>query len=85
MVDRAQSIGIARFLLGLIVAAVVSWILTLVTAPLLERAETTTGSETANQGTQWFTQGVEWFPIFALLVSVLGLIVYGVYVREVSR
>lgn len=82
---RAQSIGIARFFLGLIVAAIMWWILQDTTDPVLTRANQTTTNTTANQATQWFSQGVAWFPIFALLVSFMGLIVYAVYIRERRR
>lgn len=82
---RAQATGIARFFLGLIVAAVMVWIIGLTADPLLGRASNSTTSSTANQGTTYLQQAVDWWPIFALLVSVFGLVVLAIYRREVRR
>jgi len=82
---RAQSIGIARFFLGLLVAAVLWWIMQDITEPITDYAANTTSNATANQGTTWIVQGIQWWPVFAMLVSVMGLIVYSIYVREVQR
>jgi hypothetical protein len=82
---RAQSIGIARYFLALIVGAIMWFILSETTDPMLDRANQTTTNSTANQATSWFSQGVQWFPIFVLLVSFFGLIVYSIFIRERRR
>jgi len=85
MDTRAQSIGIARFILSLIVGAVMYWIVDLVTSPLTTRASNTTSNATANQATNWFTTGISYLPLFFAVVSMMGLIVYSIFVREVGR
>jgi len=83
MDTRAQSIGISRFFLALIVGAIVTWLVWLVTDPILSRASSTTNNSTANQATQWITSGTEWLPVAFLLISVFGLLVYAIFSREV--
>jgi len=85
MDTRAQSIGIARFILSLIVGAVMYWIVSLVTSPVLARARTSTNNATANQATTWFETGVNYLPLAFALISMMGLIVYSIFVREVGR
>jgi len=84
MDDRAQSIGIARFFLGLIVGAVCLWIINKITSPLLNRAANQTSNATANTATTWLSDWIGWLPIAILLTSFLGLIVYSVFVRETT-
>lgn len=85
MDERAQSIGISRYFLGIVVGAVLFWILSFVALRLLDRSATSTNAEYANQGTEWIRQAVLYWPYFVLLVSFFGLIVFAIYVREVRR
>jgi hypothetical protein len=85
MDTRAQSIGIARFVLSLVVGAVMFWIVSLVTDPLTSRAMDTTSNQSANTATGWFQTGVQNLPLIFALISFMGLIVYSVFVREVGR
>jgi hypothetical protein len=85
MDNRAQSIGIARFILSLVVGAVMYWIVDLVTSPLTDRAMETTGNQTANTATGWFQTGIQNLPLIFALISMMGLIVYSIFVREVGR
>jgi len=85
MDTRAQSIGIARFILSLVVGAVMYWIVSLVTDPLTTRAMSTSSNATANQATTWFQTGISYLPLIFALISMMGLIVYSVFVREVGR
>jgi len=85
MNTRAQSIGISRYILALVVGAVLVWILNLVTSPILAGAANTTSNTQANQATTWFQQLVSWVPIAFVLISFVGIIVYAVFVREVGR
>ena len=84
MDDRAQSIGIARFFLGLIVGAVCIWLMNLITTPLLNRAANQTNNATANTATTWLSDWIGWLPIGILLISFMGLIVYAIFVRETT-
>jgi len=56
-----------------------------VTEPILAGAENSTSNGTANEGTQWISEAVGFWPVFVLLVSFFGIIVYAVYVRGVRR
>lgn len=82
MDNRAQSIGIARFVLALVVGAVVYWIVDLTTDPILDGASNATTNNSANQATTWLSEWFGWMPIFLIVVSVMGLIVYSVFIRE---
>lgn len=84
MDNRAQSIGIARYILGLIVGAVMVWIVTLITDPILSGSENATSNAAANQATTWLSQWVDWFPMLFLLISFVGIIVYSIFVRETA-
>jgi len=85
MDTRAQSLGIARYVMALVVGAIMFWIINEVTQPMRDRARNATSNATANQGTDWLSQGVDFWPIAILLISFFGLLVYSVYIREVSR
>jgi hypothetical protein len=85
MDTRAQSIGISRFILSLVVGAFVYWIVSLITDPLTSRAANTTQNATANQATSWLSTGVQYLPLAFALISMMGLIVYAVFIREVGR
>jgi TRAP-type C4-dicarboxylate transport system permease large subunit len=85
MNDRGQSIGIARFFLALMVGAIMYWIATLVTDPLLAGSRNATNNATANQATQWFEQGVAAIPLAVTLIAFVGIIALSVFMREVDR
>lgn len=82
MDNRAQSIGLARFILSLIVGAPVVWIVWKITDPILTGARTATNNTKANQATTWLEQGVNYMPIWFLLVAFFGIIVLAIYQRE---
>jgi len=84
MDDRAQSMGIARAFLSLLVGAVLFWIVKEVTSPLFEHVngQTTPGSKAA-EGTTYLQQGVDFLPIAFLMIVFFGLIAYSVFAREV--
>lgn len=83
--NRAQAIGISQMLLGLLVGAVLFWILSAVTGPLFKFAGNASSDPVANQGTTYLQQGVEFFPIAVLFLSFFGLISYAVFTRGVMR
>lgn len=85
MDNRGQSIGIARFFLALGVGAVVYWIVSLTTDPIIAGSKNATTNATANQATRWFEQGIQAFPLVMTLVSVIGIIALSVFKREVLR
>lgn len=85
MDNRAQAIGIARFFLGLMVGAIVIFIVGEVTAPLFEHTGEQSQDQVATQGTAWLQQGIDYLPIFFLLISFFGLISYSVYSRRAVR
>jgi len=84
MDSKAQgSISIARFFLGLIVGAILFWILSKIATPILSGAKETTNAPQANQATTWMQDFVGYFPFMVLFLLFLGLIVFSVYSREV--
>jgi hypothetical protein len=84
MNDRAQgSIAISRFFLVLIVGAILFWLLSLISEPLLGGAKDTTTAPQANQATGWLQDFVGYFPFLVLFLAFMGLIVFSVYSREV--
>jgi hypothetical protein len=85
MRDRAQSVGLARFILAYIGGAPVLWILLLVSGKILPGAREATNSSQANQATTWIDQGIQFFPIWYLLVGFFGLIVLSIFQRELLR
>jgi len=82
MDSRAQSIGIARYFLALIVGAVMIWIVDKVTAPVLSGAQNATTNASANQATTWMQDFIGWLPVAFLLLGMFSLIVYSVFIRE---
>jgi hypothetical protein len=85
MDSRAQSIGISRFFLALVVGAIMYWIVSLIADPVLSGATNTTTNATANQGTSWLQSGVDFLPVAFLGIGFFGLIAFAVYRREVTR
>jgi len=82
---RAQPIGIARLFLGLGAGAVVFWIVSAVTSPILDMAGEQGSGSVASNGTAWLGTGVGMLPIAFLMISFFGLIAYAVFTREVLR
>jgi hypothetical protein len=82
---RAQSMGIARFILSLIAGVPVIWIVWKISTPILSGARATTNSTKANQATTWLEQGINWMPIWFLIVSFFGIVVLAIYQRELLR
>lgn len=85
MDNRAQSVGLARFILSIIVGAPVVWIVWKVTDPILTGARGATNSSQANEATTWIGQGIDWLPILFLLIAFFGVIVLSIYQRELLR
>jgi len=85
MDTRAQSIGISRYLLALVVGAFVVWIVQDITKPILNGAANATSNPEANQATGWLSDGVTYLPLWFLLVSFFGLLVGAIYAREVLQ
>lgn len=82
MDTRAQSIGLARFILSLIAGVPVIWIVWTITGKILPGARTATNDSQANQATTWIEQGVEFMPVWFLLVGFFGIIVLAIFQRE---
>lgn len=82
---RGQSIGLARFVLGLGVFAVMFFIIQQVATPVLDGSKNATTNETAIQGTVWITDAIDLMPAAAMLISLFGVIAYAVFVRSVRR
>lgn len=83
MDDRAQSIGISRLFLGLVVGAICYFIAEQITTPVLDRAGNATTNATANQATEWFRAGVDLFPVIIAILAFLSVVVLAVIQREV--
>jgi len=82
---RAQSVGLARFILSLIAGAPVIWIVWEVTSKILPGAKASTDHEKANQATTWIQQGIDYMPLWFLLTAFFGVIVLAIYQRELLR
>lgn len=82
---RGQSIGIARFFLSLIVAAIVGWIVELVATPVLQGTLDASNNAQANEATNWFLTGVDYLPIAFMIIAFFGLITLSIFQREVLR
>lgn len=80
---RAQSVGIAKFLLSLVVALMLAWMVKRITDPILSRAGTEATAPAAVQANQWFTAGVNSLFLSFLVISVFGIVALAVYQREV--
>lgn len=78
---RAQSVGIARFLLSLVVAGILAFIASRVATPILDN--TPSGNPTAAQATGWLQTGVDSLFIAFIVIAVFGLIALSVFQREV--
>jgi hypothetical protein len=85
MDNRAQSVGIARFILSLIAAAPIVWIVWQTTSRILPGAKNATSHSQANQATVWIQDGIDWLPVAFLLVAFFGIVILAIYQREVLR
>lgn len=82
---RAQAMGIARFFLALGSGAIVVYIVTKVTTPLLDTAAERGSGQVATTGTDYLRQAVDFMPVAVLLVSFFGVVAAAVFAREVLR
>lgn len=82
---RAQSVGLARFILSLIAGAPVVWIVWEVTSKILPGAKDATNNTKANEATTWIQQAIDYMPLWFLLVAFFGVIILAIYQREVLR
>jgi len=82
---RAQSMGLARFILSLIAGVPVLWIVFEISTPILSGARETTNSTQANQATTWMEQGVNFMPVWFLLVAFFGILTLAIFQRELLR
>jgi len=82
MDNRAQSVGLSRFLLSLIGGAPVVWIVWEVTSRILPGAKDATNNAQANQATGWIQQAIDYMPVWFLLVAFFGVIVLAIFQRE---
>lgn len=82
MDTRAQSIGLARFVLALIVGAVMIWIVQRIGGEILPGAKNATSNSQANQATVWMQDWIGWLPVGFLLLGLFSIIVYSVFIRE---
>jgi len=80
---RAQSVGIAKFLLSLMVAAMLAWIVNRIATPILEGAEAEASTQTAAQASQWLQVGTDNLFLAFLVIAVFGLISLSIVQREV--
>lgn len=85
MDNRAMSVGLARFILSLVMGAPILWITFQITDPILSRASNSTSNPDANQATDWFGAGIGWLPIAFLLIAFFGVIVLAIFQRELLR
>jgi len=82
---RAQSVGLARFILSLIAGAPVVWIVWEVTSKILPGAKDATSNAKANEATTWIQQYIEYLPMVFILVAFMGVLVLAIYQRELLR
>lgn len=82
----ATSIGMGRFFLSVFVVGVLCfWILDTLGGQLLSGAANATSNATANQATAWFQDFTGMVPVIIILIAFLGMVIYGVYAREINR
>lgn len=82
---RAQSIGISRYFLTMIVGAVLFWIASQATEKPLNEAMNATDNATANTGTQYFMTAIDMIPILIALLALFSIIALAIFQREVLR
>jgi len=82
---RAQSVGLARFILSLTAGAPVIWIVWEVTSKILPGAKDATNNSKANEATTWIQQAIDYMPLWFLIVSFMGVIILAIYQREILR
>jgi len=82
MDDRGQSVGLARFILSLIGAAPVVWIVWETTGRILPGAKNATSHSQANQATTWIQDAIDYMPIWFLLVAFFGVVILAIFQRE---
>ena len=73
--NRAQSVGLARFILSLIAGAPVVWIVWEVTSKILPGAKESTDHAKANQATTWIQQYIDYLPMVLLLTAFFGVLI----------
>lgn len=85
--DRAQATGIANFFLALLVGAVMTWITTEITNPLMDHAkETTAASDTVGStATGYISTYLTNVPVLFLFFALFSLLALSVFQREVLR
>jgi hypothetical protein len=83
--NRAQSVGLSRFILSLIAGAPVVWIVWEVTSKILPGAKDATNNAKANEATTWIQQYIDYLPMVLLLTAFMGILVLAIYQREVLR
>lgn len=81
--DRAQSIGIPRFLLSLVGAVMLAFIVSRITAPILDGSSAAATTQTGTQSVQWLTIAVDNLFLWFLVIAVFGLVALAVFQREV--
>lgn len=80
---RAQSVGISRFLLSMLVAVVLAWIVKTVTEPILSESQTKATEPAAINAVSWLQAGTESLFVFFLVIGLFGIVALAVYQREV--
>lgn len=87
MDNRGQATGIANFFLSLLVAAVMTWIITEVTSPIVDkmRASTAEGDVVGQQMNEWIVLILDNQPILFLLIAMFSMIALAVFSRAVLR
>lgn len=81
--ERAQSVGIARFLISVVlVGAVLAWIVGRVAGPILDKSEAAATTQKGVQASQWLQTGVDSLYLAFLVIGVFGLVALAVVQRE---
>jgi len=81
--NRAQSVGIGKFLLSLVVALILAWIVQTITDPILAEAESEATAPAAVESSAWFASATDSLFLFFLVIAVFGVVALAVYQREV--
>lgn len=88
MDNRGQAMGIARFLLAAGVGAILVFLMTEITTPLLDTAhDKTSAGSVYREGNEWLQLATDpqTLLLWMLLVSLFGLVAYSVFRREMLR
>lgn len=80
---RAQAVGYGNFFLALLVGAVMVWIVTAITDPIMSTARDHGSDPVATQSTTWISDFLAMWPVMIVIIAFFSLIVLAVFLRQI--